>query len=98
MKVYRLFGSLDELLGGGINTGEVLEIVGEPSVGKTQVFMHNILFIIINDLMQLCMMVATRFVANIPDNVLYIDTCNSCSPVRLYDIFKSSSVKVNLDA
>ena len=47
--------SLDEILGGGLFSGELTEIFGSPGVGKTQVNIHTYitpllmqLFLIIN--------------------------------------------------
>ena len=33
--------SIDSLLGGGVFTGELIEVSGQPSIGKTQVINNN---------------------------------------------------------
>ena len=65
---------LNELLSSGIYTGEVTEIVGASSTGKTQ----------------LCMSWACNVAMTYEKNVIYIDSSGSTSPRRLADIIKNN--------
>lgn len=70
--------SIDKLLGGGIDIGQVTEIAGLPGVGKTQLAM------------QLC--VNTRLpksFGGVEGQAVYIDAEGSLSPERLFDMAKS---------
>ena len=65
------FSRLDDMLGGGISTGEVLEVAGETSIGKTQ----------------LCMMVAARLAWISDESIAYIDTANTFCPRRFKQMY-----------
>ncbi|GAB5360800.1 hypothetical protein AAMO2058_000658600 [Amorphochlora amoebiformis] len=73
-----LFPRLDELMGGGIFSGEVLELVGESAVGKTQ----------------MCLMIAARLVAYTNSYVAYIDTSSSFAPNRVQQIYQDAAQHV----
>lgn len=67
---------IDDLLDGGIFTGEITELTGTPSSGKTQ----------------LCFMASLAAATFTEASVLYIDTLNSFSPTRLAEIYRSNPV------
>jgi RAD51-like protein 3 len=69
-----VYCSIDDLLDGGVFTGEVTELTGSPSSGKTQ----------------LCFMTALTAAATTGTSVLYIDTLNSLSSLRLAEIYKKN--------
>mmetsp|Transcript_13645 Transcript_13645/g.21798 ORF Transcript_13645/g.21798 Transcript_13645/m.21798 type:complete len:321 (+) Transcript_13645:117-1079(+) len=71
------FKKLDLLLGGGINTGEVLEVVGSSSIGKTQ----------------LCLTVASYLAAVSQDSIIYVDTANTFSPTRVQTLYQAFTTK-----
>mmetsp|Transcript_42376 Transcript_42376/g.70683 ORF Transcript_42376/g.70683 Transcript_42376/m.70683 type:complete len:180 (+) Transcript_42376:117-656(+) len=73
------FKKLDLLLGGGINTGEVLEVVGSSSIGKTQ----------------LCLTVASYLAAVSQDSIIYVDTANTFSPTRVQTLYQAFTTKVS---
>ncbi|XP_048323770.1 DNA repair protein RAD51 homolog 4 isoform X2 [Ziziphus jujuba] len=58
---------IDMLLGGGLREGQLTEIVGPSSSGKTQV----------------CLQAASSVAKKHMGSVVYIDTCNSFSPQRV---------------
>ncbi|XP_070802223.1 DNA repair protein RAD51 homolog 4 [Pituophis catenifer annectens] len=62
--------SLDKLLDSGIYTGEVTELVGAPSAGKTQ----------------LCLIVAANVSHNLKQTVLYIDSTGGFTSARLLEL------------
>ncbi|KAG8122815.1 hypothetical protein E2320_018227, partial [Naja naja] len=62
--------SLDKLLDSGIYTGEVTELVGAPSAGKTQV----------------CLIVAANISHNLKQTVLYIDSTGGFTSARLLEL------------
>ncbi|XP_026528242.1 DNA repair protein RAD51 homolog 4 [Notechis scutatus] len=62
--------SLDKLLDSGIYTGEVTELVGAPSAGKTQV----------------CLIVAANVSHNLKQTVLYIDSTGGFTSARLLEL------------
>jgi RecA/RadA recombinase len=64
---------LDILLGGGIYSGELTEIVGQAATGKTQ----------------LCMSTALNACLHSSYNVAYIDTANSFSGKRVAEMYNS---------
>ncbi|XP_014788739.1 DNA repair protein RAD51 homolog 4 [Octopus bimaculoides] len=61
---------LDQLLDGGLYTGEMTEIVGSSAVGKTQV----------------CLSVAANVAKETKQNILYIDTSASFSAERISEM------------
>ena len=63
---------LDDVLLGGLHTGEVTEVVGSSSSGKTQ----------------LCLLAATVTTACSPASVLYLDTSQSFSVDRVAEIHR----------
>lgn len=63
----------DQVLDGGLYTGEVTEIAGEIASGKTQI----------------CLSVAASVISQAKQNVLYIDTCGGFSAERLEEILKT---------
>lgn len=63
---------IDHLLGGGLNTGELTEIVGPSSIGKTQ----------------LCLTIAAQTASQTNSNVIYIDTSHSFAVERLKRLIK----------
>jgi RecA/RadA recombinase len=71
--------SLDNLLGGGLSTGELTEVAGDTSTGKTQ----------------LCMFASYRVASSSssssspPNTVYYIDTANAFSPQRIQEMCKA---------
>ncbi|XP_023215141.1 DNA repair protein RAD51 homolog 4-like isoform X1 [Centruroides sculpturatus] len=67
---------LDEILDGGIYTGEITEIVGPPAAGKTQ----------------LCHSMVTSVCLETRHSALYIDTGGSFSCRRIADMLKSRNV------
>lgn len=67
--------ALDDILCSGIYTGEVTEIIGPFSSGKTQ----------------MCMSLAVDVAYSLEKSVLYIDRNNDFSPVRVLQILKSRS-------
>lgn len=64
---------LDDILDGGIYTGEITEIVGPPAIGKTQ----------------LCHSLLTTVCLETQRSILYIDTGGNFSPERIFEILKS---------
>jgi len=64
--------NLDELLDGGLYTGELTEIVGSAGVGKSQI----------------CMGIAMFTAMETKKNVLYIDTGGSLSATRIRDMLQ----------
>ncbi|XP_020601722.1 DNA repair protein RAD51 homolog 4-like [Orbicella faveolata] len=64
--------NLDELLDGGLYTGELTEIVGSAGVGKSQI----------------CMGIAMFTAMETKKNVLYIDTGGSLSATRIKDMLQ----------
>lgn len=66
------FDNLDELLDGGLYTGELTEIVGAAGVGKSQI----------------CMSIALFTAMETKKNVLYIDTGGSFSATRVKDMLE----------
>ncbi|KAK5580740.1 hypothetical protein RB653_000764 [Dictyostelium firmibasis] len=66
---------LDQLLGGnGFTSGEIYELVGNTSCGKTQI----------------SMCCSLNLSQQYDSNIIYIDSSNSFSPSRLTEIFKSN--------
>ncbi|EAS66855.1 hypothetical protein DDB_G0285287 [Dictyostelium discoideum AX4] len=66
---------LDQLLGGnGFTSGEIYELVGNTSCGKTQI----------------SMCCSLNLSQQYNSNIIYIDSSNSFSPPRLIEIFKSN--------
>ncbi|KAN0048086.1 hypothetical protein ACTA71_002478 [Dictyostelium dimigraforme] len=66
---------LDQLLGGnGFTSGEIYELVGNTSCGKTQI----------------SMCCSLNLSQQYYSNIIYIDSSNSFSPSRLIEIFKSN--------
>ncbi len=61
---------LDEMLEGGVLTGDVTELVGPSGAGKTQ----------------LCMQICTVVTSVTDASALYIDTCSSFSVPRVLEI------------
>ncbi|XP_078491378.1 DNA repair protein RAD51 homolog 4-like [Ciona intestinalis] len=74
--------SLDDLLDAGIYTGEVTEIVGPSSSGKTQ----------------LCETFAVNVAASFDQNVVYVDTAGGFSAARVEEIFKKRFPSHNASA
>ncbi|GAB1609563.1 DNA repair protein RAD51 homolog 4-like [Argonauta hians] len=66
---------LDQLLDGGLYTGEMTELVGATAVGKTQ----------------MCLSVATSVAMETKQNVLYIDTLASFSADRISEIVAATT-------
>ncbi|GAA55738.1 ribose-phosphate pyrophosphokinase [Clonorchis sinensis] len=67
---------LDELLSGGIRTGELTELIGKPAVGKTQ----------------FCLTLCAELVIKVPTaSILYIDTGGNFSAPRLLALLQVSS-------
>ncbi|KAJ7387110.1 DNA repair protein rad51d [Desmophyllum pertusum] len=64
--------NLDELLDGGLYTGELTEIVGAAGVGKSQI----------------CMSIAMFTATETKNNVLYIDTGGSLSATRIKEMLQ----------
>ncbi|KAA0061956.1 DNA repair protein RAD51-like protein 4 isoform X1 [Cucumis melo var. makuwa] len=62
-----VYGRVDVLLGGGLREGQLTEIVGPSSSGKTQV----------------CLRAASNVAKNYNAEVFYVDTGNSFSPQRI---------------
>eukprot|EP00466_Bigelowiella_natans_P018618 jgi/Bigna1/80460/fgenesh1_pg.71_\ len=60
-----------------INTGEVLEVVGSSSIGKTQ----------------LCLTVASYLAAVSQDSIIYVDTANTFSPTRVQTLYQAFTTK-----
>ncbi|KAL9981916.1 hypothetical protein ACROYT_G010680 [Oculina patagonica] len=67
--------NLDELLDGGLYTGELTEIVGAAGVGKSQI----------------CMSIAMFTAMETERNVLYIDTGGSLSATRIKDMLQGQN-------
>lgn len=63
--------SIDDLIGGGIQTQQILELVGQTATGKTQICLHCTLH--------------TALVAD-SVTILYIDTSNAFSSKRLSEM------------
>ncbi|KAK3750631.1 hypothetical protein QZH41_012814, partial [Actinostola sp. cb2023] len=63
----------DELLDGGLYSGEVTEIVGTAGSGKTQV----------------CLSIASFVAMNLEKNIIYIDTQGSFSSERIKEMLKA---------
>lgn len=73
--------SLDDLLGGGVETQEVLELIGEYGVGKTQIC-HAI-----------CALVQLPFEqGGLEGNVIYVDTEGTFRPERVVEIAESRGI------
>lgn len=70
---------LDDILGGGVQSQQILEIVGQTATGKTQLCLHCILHTV---------------VAADEATAIYIDTGNSFSSSRIAEMF-SAQVEVN---
>ncbi|XP_064613255.1 DNA repair protein RAD51 homolog 4-like [Liolophura sinensis] len=68
---------LDQLLDGGIYTGELTEVVGDISAGKTQ----------------LCFTVAAVVAMETNKSVLFIDTCGSFTAERLEEVLEERGCK-----
>ena len=66
------FDALDDVLGGGLATGEVAEIIGPAAVGKSQ----------------LCLAIVANTVATSGAGVLFIDTCGGFSADRVYSMMQ----------
>lgn len=73
---------LDEFLGGGIFTGELLEVVGPSAVGKTQ----------------FCIYSSIQIALNTDYSVLVIDSCASFSVDRAKEMIGYSIMKKNSSA
>ncbi|CAN6210163.1 unnamed protein product [Urochloa humidicola] len=69
------FESIDTLLGGGLRQGQLTEITGPSSSGKTQVCLHS----------------ASNVAAKQMGVVMYLDTSNSFSPSRVASIIYGTS-------
>ncbi|CAH3191895.1 unnamed protein product [Porites evermanni] len=67
-----LFFSLDELLDGGLYSGELTEIVGAAGAGKSQI----------------CMNIALSTAMKTKKNVLYVDTGGSMSGTRIREMLQ----------
>ncbi|PKU87043.1 DNA repair protein RAD51 like 4 [Dendrobium catenatum] len=61
---------IDTLLGGGLREGQLTEIVGPSSSGKTQ----------------FCLYVASNVAVKLCGSVVFLDTSNSFSPTRIASI------------
>ena len=68
-------GTLDWMLGGGLATGEVTELVGMPGTGKTQ----------------LCLQACAAQAASAETSVLYVDSNGQFSAKRLYALLVASA-------
>lgn len=66
--------SLDDMMGGGIPTSQVLEVYGKAGAGKTQ----------------LCMHITVNGILKNHCNAIYVDTQNSFSPQRISEIAQQS--------
>ena len=64
--------NIDELLDGGLHTGEIVEVFGPAASGKTQ----------------LCLSIAGHVTTHLKLNVLYIDSTSSFSSERLLQIIQ----------
>lgn len=64
---------MDELLEGGLMTGEVVEVCGEPGEGKTS----------------LCLRLALQAVCDHDVSVLYIDTLGAVIPYRINPLIEA---------
>ncbi|XP_033748704.1 DNA repair protein RAD51 homolog 4-like [Pecten maximus] len=69
---------VDNLLDGGLYTGEVTEIAGEIAAGKTQ----------------FCMTCASTVICRAKQNVYYIDTCGALSVERVLQIAEHSGQEI----
>ncbi|XP_060076530.1 DNA repair protein RAD51 homolog 4-like [Ylistrum balloti] len=69
---------VDDLLDGGLYTGEVTEIAGEIAAGKTQ----------------FCMTCASAVICGAQQNVYYIDTCGALSLERVLQIAEHSGKEI----
>jgi RecA/RadA recombinase len=80
-KDYYSFGNnkIDNLINGGILQGEIIELVGSPSTGKTQLSFLLSLNVLLSD---------------IKNTVLYLDTKNSFSIKRIIDFYYSKNNKI----
>ncbi|KAK6271928.1 hypothetical protein POUND7_009011 [Theobroma cacao] len=67
---------IDFLLGGGIRVGQLTELVGPSSSGKTQLIQ------ILGDV-EVCLQTASNVASNHMGTVVYLDTGNSFSPQRI---------------
>jgi DNA repair protein RadA len=73
--------ALDELLGGGVETQAILELIGEYGVGKTQICLV------------LCVLVQRPMESGgLNGNVLYIDTEGTFRPERITQIAQARSI------
>ncbi|ORY40024.1 hypothetical protein LY90DRAFT_672255 [Neocallimastix californiae] len=70
---------IDNLINGGILQGEIIELVGSPSTGKTQLSFLLSLNVLLSD---------------IKNTVLYLDTKNSFSIKRIIDFYYSKNNKI----
>lgn len=71
--------NLDELLAGGLYTGELTEIVGAAGVGKSQI----------------CMSIAMFAAMEAKKNVLYVDTGGSLSGARIREMLQGWNSSLN---
>jgi RAD51-like protein 2 len=77
-KIVTFSQSMDKLLGGGIDIGQVTELAGMPGVGKTQLAM------------QLCVNARLpKLFGGVEGQAVYIDAEGSLSPERLFGMAKA---------
>ena len=77
-KIVTFSQSIDKMLGGGIDIGQVTEIAGLPGAGKTQLAM------------QLCVNTClAKMYGGVQGQAVYVDTEGSLSPERLYALAKA---------
>lgn len=92
--------SLDQLLNGGLITGQLTEVCGPPAAGKTQVRLisHKVdlylLTIMVHvHVLQLCLCVTGSVVMTTNSSVVYVDSGCSYSSTRLMQILSSKGLK-----
>ncbi len=86
---------IDVLLDGGLYTGEITELVGQPSTGKTQVCCvgGRSRCLKLMPSLQLCMSIASNMVTTNPSTTIaYIDSSSTFSPERVIDMQSSTTV------
>ena len=69
-------------------TGELIEVSGQPSIGKTQVINNNYhyFYYYVYFFCKLCLNVSAQTIAHTRSTVAYIDTNGSFSPSRLNEL------------
>eukprot|EP01112_Ceratiomyxa_fruticulosa_P008352 TRINITY_DN2163_c0_g1_i1.p1 TRINITY_DN2163_c0_g1~~TRINITY_DN2163_c0_g1_i1.p1 ORF type:complete len:338 (+),score=54.00 TRINITY_DN2163_c0_g1_i1:232-1245(+) len=72
---------LDTLLDGGLYTGEITEIIGQSSIGKTQ----------------LCLLSTLAVTNGTTHTVAYIDSSNTFSPERIIEMYQAQNTLTQVD-